>query len=41
MVHANIMHRELEQMEHGNIGGGMVAPSKSAVGPIWLGRRLD
>ena len=24
-----------------NIGGGMAGPSKSAVGPIWLGRRLE
>ena len=24
-----------------NIGGGTAAPSKSAVGPIWLGRRLE
>ena len=24
-----------------NIGGGMAAPLKSAVGPIWLGRRLE
>ena len=24
-----------------NIGGGMAAPSKSAVGPIWLGRWLE
>ena len=24
-----------------NIGGGMAAPSKSAVGPIWLGRQLE
>ena len=23
------------------IGGGMAAPSKSAVGPVWLGRRLE
>ena len=23
-----------------NIGGGMAAPLKSAVGPIWLGRQL-
>ena len=24
-----------------NIGGGMAAPSKSAVGPIWLGRQVE
>ena len=24
-----------------NIVGGMAAPSKSAVGPIWLGNRLE
>ena len=31
-------HTLLLSME--NIGGGMAAPSKSAVGPIWLGHRL-
>ena len=29
----------LSSME--NIGGGIAAPSKSAVGPIWLGSQLE
>ena len=31
-----LMYRPME-----NIGGGMAALAKSAVGPIWLGRQLE